>query len=139
MPGRARCRDCHRAHNRAWWANRTPEQVAARTATARAWKDDNRWRDIHYQMRKRGAQTIIMFTPEQRAQRFSMFAGCWLCGRREGLQGDHVKPLSRGGPHCLANIRPCCPTCNWLKADQWPLPGRWPGLPPARLPVRAPR
>lgn len=29
---------------------------------------------------------------------------------------DHVKPISRRGPHCLANLRPACAPCNHRKS-----------------------
>lgn len=36
---------------------------------------------------------------------------------------DHVKPISRGGAHCLANLRPACAPCNRKKsampAKEW--------------------
>ena len=32
--------------------------------------------------------------------------------------GDHVVPLSRGGPDFVENIVPCCPSCNREKASQ---------------------
>jgi 5-methylcytosine-specific restriction endonuclease McrA len=33
---------------------------------------------------------------------------------------DHVVPLSRGGLHCIDNIRPACATCNLSKNDRTP-------------------
>lgn len=45
---------------------------------------------------------------------------CWMCGA-PAVEWDHVKPLSRGGAHCLANLRPACRSCNARKNDQWPL------------------
>jgi len=45
---------------------------------------------------------------------------CWMCeGPFEHV--DHVKPLSKGGPHILANLRPACASCNASKNDRWPL------------------
>ena len=46
---------------------------------------------------------------------------CWLC-RGPATQVDHVKPLAKGGPHCLANLRPICGSCNSRKQDTWPWP-----------------
>lgn len=46
---------------------------------------------------------------------------CWVCGGpAEAI--DHVKPVSRGGPHMLANFRPICRLCNSRKSNIWPLP-----------------
>lgn len=44
---------------------------------------------------------------------------CWMCGE-PGSEIDHVKPISKGGPHLLANLRPACRTCNLKKRDKWP-------------------
>lgn len=65
--------------------------------------------------------TVVDFTPEQIEQRMSMFGfQCWMCGGAfEAV--DHVKPLSRGGPHMLANLRPACHSCNSKKGAKWPL------------------
>jgi len=47
---------------------------------------------------------------------------CAYCG---GLfeQIDHVKSISKNGPHCLSNLRPACQCCNNKKsnkdAKQW--------------------
>lgn len=35
----------------------------------------------------------------------------------EGLQMDHIFPLAKGGPHCLANVTPACGPCNRAKHD----------------------
>ncbi|MGW8593542.1 HNH endonuclease [Dietzia sp. NPDC055877] len=51
-----------------------------------------------------------------------MFAGCWICGSvLDEFHVDHVKPLSKGGWHCLSNLRPCCPSCNLRKGAKWPI------------------
>lgn len=47
---------------------------------------------------------------------------CWMCGgdgAPEGLTLDHVKPLSAGGKHLLANLRPACRSCNSRKGARW--------------------
>lgn len=68
---------------------------------------------------KMGAQ-IGNFTPEQLAQRLSMYCGCWICKSPEWDHVDHVKPLAKGGPHILANMRPACARCNMSKGSTWP-------------------
>lgn len=49
---------------------------------------------------------------------------CWIC-RVElddtALTWDHVKPIGKGGIDILANLRPCCRSCNARKRDKWPL------------------
>ena len=43
---------------------------------------------------------------------------CWMCGApMEAV--DHVKPLAKGGPHVLANLRPVCKDCNQKKGAKW--------------------
>lgn len=61
---------------------------------------------------------------------------CWICGDRFDdtlviMHLDHVKPLSKGGPHILANLRPACSDCNTRKNDRWPF------TPAMRLEVRS--
>jgi 5-methylcytosine-specific restriction endonuclease McrA len=46
-------------------------------------------------------------------------ACCWMCGS-DAVEWDHVKPLSKGGAHCLANLRPACVSCNRRKSATWP-------------------
>ena len=102
-------RDAVLKKDRAWRAA-NPEKVRATSTRHRA--------------RKRDA-TIVPFTVEQERQRMSMFRGCWMCpggGEREHV--DHVKPLSKGGAHCLANLRPACANHNQVKSDTWPFPTR---------------
>jgi 5-methylcytosine-specific restriction endonuclease McrA len=36
---------------------------------------------------------------------------------------DHIIPVSRGGPHCAANIQAMCRSCNAAKRDT--LPTSW--------------
>lgn len=69
--------------------------------------------------RARGALTIP-FSAEQLDARLSMFSACWMCGA-EWSHVDHVKPLSKGGAHILANLRPSCARCNLRKSATWPL------------------
>lgn len=40
---------------------------------------------------------------------------CYLCGSfitRQTVHYEHVIPLSRGGMHCLDNVRLACAPCN---------------------------
>lgn len=45
---------------------------------------------------------------------------CWCCGG-EWSEIDHVKPISKGGWHVLANLRPICSPCNKAKSARWPV------------------
>jgi 5-methylcytosine-specific restriction endonuclease McrA len=58
-------------------------------------------------------------SPEGVAARFAVFGNrCAYCKATERLTIDHVIPISRGGRHILANIRPSCRSCNSSKCGQ---------------------
>jgi 5-methylcytosine-specific restriction endonuclease McrA len=81
--------------------------------------------------RKRRARvrnaTVAAFTADQLAERLSYYGNrCYL--RLDGCTGigdqvEHVKPISKGGAHMLANLRPACKPCNSRKGTQWPFVG----------------
>lgn len=72
-----------------------------------------------YKARKRAAVTVT-FTADQLAQKVTHWGHCcWIC-RGPYQAVDHVKPLAKGGPHMLANLRPICTRCNSSKNDRWP-------------------
>lgn len=111
-----RCRECIaeyqatpcRRDQRAAWAARNKDQkreYARRAAAIR---------------RSRALGTpVARFTATQLAARLAFFGNkCWMCGGPfEHI--DHVKPLSKGGPHILANLRPSCGPCNRAKSSRW--------------------
>lgn len=109
----AYCKPCSSRRALDWYyAN--PEKVRARDAITGT--EDGRRRRA-----KQLAATIAPFTRQQLDARLSMFSGCWMCGGPAGCV-DHVKPLAKGGPHILANLRPACRACNGGKAARWPYP-----------------
>ena len=130
----ATLRAASRAANRDW-ERRNPGKTAARL---REWRKRNpesereknrRWRQGHrdtaraivWRRRARllGA-TISPINAEGMAGRRAMFGGnCWRCGQ-PATEMDHVKPLSKNGPHCLSNLRPICSPCNKTKLAKWP-------------------
>lgn len=74
---------------------------------------------------KRRAQqrnnTIGVITPELLADRLAYYGyKCWICKTAPYEHIDHVKPLSKGGAHMLANLRPACADCNLKKSNKWP-------------------
>ena len=118
------------------WHRTHPDRIAE---TKQRWLESNpqkrRQSSSEYTKRNRGKAseqtrryralkrdlTIVPFTAEQLEQRFSMFAGCWICGRSDTrLEADHVKPVAVGGAHVLANLRPACRSCNARKGKKWP-------------------
>jgi hypothetical protein len=61
---------------------------------------------------------------------------CGYCGVREEevgseLEIDHFQPRACGGSDELDNLVYCCPACNRIKGDFWPLPD--PATTPHRL------
>jgi 5-methylcytosine-specific restriction endonuclease McrA len=83
-------------------------------------KDSYRLRRYGYQAAPGGV--IIEFTAAEKSSRFALWGGrCWMCGIDGATQEDHVKPITKGGSHCLANLRPICHSCNASKGGRWPL------------------
>jgi len=109
----------------------------ARAERARRWRESNAERVKEYRRTyatenrairaawergrtaKKKQLTVVPFTKAQLAERWSMFTGCWMCGGPKET-ADHVKPLSAGGAHMLANLRPACLSCNSRKRCRWP-------------------
>ncbi len=95
------------------WALEHPEQVKANQRKASAVRR-SRMRQV----------CTIPFTAKQLAQRFDYYGNsCYL--KLDGCTGgadhvDHVKPISKGGPNMLANLRPACRHCNVRKGNKWP-------------------
>jgi 5-methylcytosine-specific restriction endonuclease McrA len=64
---------------------------------------------------------VIPFTTDQLIDKWKYWGGlCWICREAPATCWDHVKPVARGGPHCLANLRPACKPCNSSKNARWP-------------------
>lgn len=68
---------------------------------------------------RRAGATAARITRQQISARMAYFGNrCWMCGGPfEAI--DHVKPLSKGGPHIPANLRPSCAPCNGRKSNRW--------------------
>ena len=86
------------------WAATNPERRRAQHANRRA---------------RKKAGNVKPIPSALLVSKFAYWGGrCWMCGM-EATQIDHVKPLSKGGLHVLANLRPACATCNRRKSDRW--------------------
>jgi 5-methylcytosine-specific restriction endonuclease McrA len=129
----------HAATNSAW---NKAHRTEANAATDR-WRERNRERFLQqqrsynqrrqtppeataeYQRRRRAAKKSSMIgriTPDLLAAKCAYWGNrCWSCGSTDRVELDHVKPLSKGGAHCLANIRPVCRSCNAMKNARWPV------------------
>ncbi|WP_427136733.1 HNH endonuclease [Pseudarthrobacter sp. S9] len=91
---------------------------------ARGYYEQNkdRYRLRRYVSRAAPGGIVVEFTPAQKAARFSLWGRrCWMCGIEGATQEDHVKPIVKGGSHCLSNLRPICRSCNSSKGGRWPL------------------
>lgn len=64
---------------------------------------------------------VLPFTAEQLRDRLLVYDRCWICGSEAWEEVDHVKPIAKGGPHILANLRPACRNCNRRKSATWPM------------------
>ena len=67
----------------------------------------------------------VPYDAEQLRQKFAYHGGrCWMCKKLllPGFHWDHVKPLNKGGPDMISNLRPACGPCNQAKCDRWPFP-----------------
>lgn len=126
------------SRNRKWRAvNRDRERVTNRAYYARNREMVREWHKAYHQAnphvaracssRRRALrirQTIVEASTDQIMQRMAYFGNkCWMCGG-PFEHVDHVKPLSKGGPHMLANLRPACAPCNLSKKDKWPVSTR---------------
>lgn len=101
---------------------RDPEKMAAR---CREWRKANPERARLFdakKMRRRRSRPKLPITADQMAAKIAYWGNaCWICrGPNEAI--DHVKPLSKGGWHVLANLRPICNYCNSRKGAKWPFP-----------------
>jgi 5-methylcytosine-specific restriction endonuclease McrA len=103
------------------WKLANPEAVrASRRAVKKRYPEANRSYVQARNARKRNL-TVFPISAEKLRQRIAYFGGrCWMCGA-EADSLDHVKPLSKGGPHVLSNLRPACRLCNSRKHARWPL------------------
>lgn len=125
------CKACNRAKTQAW---REANLDRARATVKAAWESKGeRYRRnfkawvrahpdrIQLHRRRRRARAMgadsVRFTVTEWRERQELFdrrcAYCWQ--RPKKLEQDHVRPLSRGGAHALANIVPACRGCNAKK------------------------
>lgn len=65
--------------------------------------------------REKGANCNCCQTPDGKANMALVYA----IGRKLGLHVDHVKPLARGGLHCLHNLQYLTPLDNMRKGAKW--------------------
>ena len=118
------CLSAMREYKQRWAAaNREKLNAQARGRYAQQGESAKR-AGVNYSSKRRArlaAAQTVSFTAEQLSQRWDYYGGrCWMCGA-EATATDHVKPISKGGAHMLANLRPACGSCNSRKRNKWPL------------------
>lgn len=140
VAARAKAKRSEIAAHQALYRQRNREAACARTEAYRAmypekaklamkkWNADPRTRPLraeyHRRQRaRRAANSRVPVTQQALAQKLAHWGGkCWMCRSAEFQAWDHVKPISKGGAHMLANLRPACGDCNRRKGAKWPFP-----------------
>lgn len=105
-----------------------PENQRIARERAKAFRLANPERRSEYERRRRAvkksSRSVGFITPQMLASKIAYWAErCWIC-LAPWEQIDHVKPLSKGGLHVLANLRPICADCNNRKSNRWPFSPR---------------
>lgn len=105
----------------ATYRRNNPEKVKVALA---AWHKANPHKMKEYNARRKARLRGAKLYPISAAalqQKWDYWGGrCWMCPDG-ATTWDHVKPLSKGGYHILANLRPACRPCNSRKKATWPL------------------
>lgn len=106
------------------YARRSGDQDWLRSRRRRQadWNRRNRWYSTVANTRRRALLKqafSLPITPGDLDSRMIGAGGkCWMCGGAP-TSWDHVKPLAKGGPHILSNLRPACTHCNSSKGAKW--------------------
>lgn len=105
------------------WRDRNRERLRRQDAERRA-RDLARTRaayrlSSHLRRARERSALIAPFNNAQLMSRVAYWGGrCYVCHAPwEAI--DHVKPLSKGGAHCLSNLRPICGYHNNRKKNRW--------------------
>lgn len=126
---KARCKSCYSEYDKRRYAEKGYSRTEARARyLARReelieyslqWARQNPEKRLLAKAKRRANTPKSNVSVEQLASRIQVFGGrCWICnGPYEHL--DHVKPISKGGAHLAANLRPSCAKCNRAKSARW--------------------
>lgn len=97
------------------WKKANPEKTRAQCRRYKKRRPDVVNAGIQLRRARKIDAAIQCVTAKMLHDRASVFGHvCAYCGGPHE-QWDHVIPLSRGGKHCLANLRPACARCNRSK------------------------
>ena len=104
---------CDRPYLARGCCSRHYAQLPDRRFTGAIKSNGRRWR-------KRNQAHVWPIPAEKVQARIDYFGGrCWICGGENADQIDHVKPISKGGLHTPANMRPTHALCNMSKGATW--------------------
>lgn len=99
-------------------------------------KGSEYWSFVTHTFQKLRAGSLSPSTVLRENKRLVEAGGaCAYCGAAQGLQWDHIIPVSRGGPNTIDNLLLACVACNRDKAARNPL--EWAaarGLPRSHVP-----
>lgn len=117
-----------RESNRRSYAKYRDERLAAvesyRKSRHEWFREYNRLKSARRRALERDL-SVVEFSSADLSARVEYYGGkCWMCKSADFEHIDHVKPISKGGGHILANLRPACASCNQAKANKWPWPLR---------------
>jgi 5-methylcytosine-specific restriction endonuclease McrA len=115
-----------RDYIRRWKAEEYQRDRDRVLARRRVWLENNasvmKLHDAKKRRKRRGliVASRVPFTVQQLDAKIRYWGSrCWICtGPYDSI--DHVKPVTKGGPHMLANLRPICRPCNSRKSNRWP-------------------
>jgi 5-methylcytosine-specific restriction endonuclease McrA len=78
----------------------------------------NREKTKRRKIKARG-QTPVQIPVNAIRRRFNEFGNCCAyCGTGGEMEMEHIVPISKGGPHDIANIVPACTACNASKRSR---------------------
>jgi 5-methylcytosine-specific restriction endonuclease McrA len=106
--------------NVACGATFTPKRHDSVTCSVPCWRETYRPKFREAWIRRRSMMSGWDPIPVEAIEAKIAYWGgkCWMCGEPyEHI--DHVKPVSKNGPHLLANLRPACASCNVHKHARW--------------------
>jgi len=115
-----------REKNKLWQRKQRAKNPEHSRTLVRKWRQLNpeKWREANRTARHRRrarlkANTVARFTRTQWLAKVASYDGrCAYCDIGLYEHMDHIIPLSRGGPHSLANVVPACKSCNEKKGVQ---------------------
>jgi kynurenine formamidase len=113
------------------WHAEHPERVAA-IKTRWAERNREKARQAHRDWKARNPAAVLSATRQRQAKRRAAQCDCcqsadakvnfevaYDIARRLRMHVDHVRPLSKGGKHCLHNLQYLTPLDNMRKSAKW--------------------